>query len=239
MSVGWRSLGHGVSVGWESWGHQGVSVGSSCCGMSVGSWGSPRGICGVIGWWGVCGLGVMGSWGHQGVSVGSWGSVGVGSGVMGVHGCLWGHRVVGCLWGGGHGVMEVTKGFLLCGGRRVVGCLWGHGGLWARVLESWVFMGVCGVWVVGSWGHQGVSVGSWGICGVWVLDHGGVTGVCGVEIIGSWGICGVGVMGSWDHQGVSVETLGQGVSVGWALWGHGVTKGFLLCGGRHVVGCLG
>ena len=82
-----------------SWGHQGASVGSSCCGVSVGSWGHQGES--------------EGSLGH-GVSVGSWGSVGAGSGVMGVHGCL---------WGGGHGVMEVTKGCLLCGGRHVVGCL--------------------------------------------------------------------------------------------------------------------
>ena len=192
MSVGWRSLGHGVSVGWESWGHQGVSVGSSCCGMSVGSWGSPRGICGVIGWWGVFGVGVMGSWG-----------------------CPRGVCCVGVIM------------------------LWGVCGV----------MGVCGVGIVGSLGICG-GTGSGGVCGVGVM--GSPRGICGVVML--WGHGGnQGYL--WGHRVVGClgwGSWGHGVTKG-CQWGHwirgclwggrygamGVTKGCLLCGGRHVVGCLG
>ena len=131
VSVG--ALGQGVSVGWGLWGHQEVSVGSSCCGvMEV-----TKGICGVIGWWGVWGggHGVMGS--PRGVS-----------GVMEVtKGNLKGHWVVGCLWGGGYGVMGSPRGtcgvVMLWGVSGVMGVcgrrFWSHGGV----------MGVCGAEMMG------------------------------------------------------------------------------------------
>ena len=92
---------------WGVWG-DGYGVMGSPRGVS-GVMGSPRGIYGVVMLWGVCG-------------------------VMEVtKGNLKDHWVVGCLWGGGYGVMGVTKGclwghgvtkgFQLCGGRHVVGCL--------------------------------------------------------------------------------------------------------------------
>ena len=58
-------------------------------GDGYGAMGSPRGICGVVMLWGVCG-------------------------VMEVtKGNLKGHWVVGCLWGGGYGVMGSPRG--VCG----------------------------------------------------------------------------------------------------------------------------